>query len=316
MLPSGAGTSSIYFWHDSFLAECHSISLKPGRRGLNLPEALEVAKRLAREAGQVILNIRLSGADLQISMKQGWSDLPPSAVTVADLASSNLICSGLRRSYPEHGVVSEETIQEAPGLLPWWKQRYAWIIDPLDGTKEFIRGGDHFGVHIGLTEEGRAILGVNYYPTTDTLYWALEGEGAYKQEGSHLPNRLLLHSQATSHVPSPLASSDRNSKALYERIFGRTISVEEFSQFPYLGSTGLRLCTIADGSQSLYVSDGSKGGLWDVLSGNAILSEAGGYLTNWEGNPINYQQPEARLEKGFVACGSANLLRLIVSRLG
>ena len=275
---------------------------------------LEIAKDLARRAGQCILEFRLGKDTLQIQEKSN-NGLFISPVTAADLKSNEIICSGLQNTFPEYGILSEEAVA-SNSHEKWWAKKYAWIIDPLDGTEDFIRGGNDFGVHIGLTEEGVPVLGVNYYPATDIMYWAVKGEGAYKQSRHKPAERIFLHSSGDDPILSLRSKSDKMTKVIYELLLQKSISDEEFNlSCKYIGSAGLRLCAIAEGNYNLYVTRATRGGLWDFLSGDVILKEAGGFISDWQGHSIDYRNKNAQLIHGVVACGNHTLYKRLISLL-
>lgn len=269
----------------------------------HLNQELDIAKKLARSAGAGILEARVLGRELGVKKKKGDVGQEETYVTDVDLQASETICAGLRRAFPEHGILSEEEFQEG-----WWKPRYTWIIDPLDGTENFIFGGDEFGVHIGLTEEGRPVLGVNYYPVTDVLYWAVKGEGAHKETQGKSTKLPSLAFSADAPVLPLRSRSDPTTREIYEKLTHTKMTDEEFDKrFKYIASTGLRLCMMAEGVYNLLATTGVRGGLWDFLSGDVILTEAGGFISDWQGRPIDYRHPRARLSQGVVAAGSRHL---------
>src|SRR5947207_15926491 len=148
---------------------------------MKLDKELEVAIRLAREAGRVTLHYYSAPPDV------GWK-AEHEPVTVADTAANELIVAGLAAAFPDDGLLAEETPDTAARL----SHERLWVIDPLDGTKEFIKKNGEFSVMIGLALDGRASLGVVYQPTADRLFYATPAEGAYLVRGTGAPERLAV----------------------------------------------------------------------------------------------------------------------------
>jgi 3'(2'), 5'-bisphosphate nucleotidase len=158
---------------------------------MRLAREVLVAKTLARRAGKLLLAMQRKG-DLQTRYKPGAAP-----VTAADVAASELLCKGLRQEFSVDGILSEESNTEGSDQPEsWWRAERTWLIDPLDGTKGFIAGSRDFGVHIGLVEGAEPVLGVNYYPATDVLYFAVRGGGAYKEAANKPAVRLSCASAA------------------------------------------------------------------------------------------------------------------------
>lgn len=274
---------------------------------INLPEKIAssqwskemlVAFQAAKKAGNALLEIQRSGENLQIEQKVGFKNIL-SPVTIADNKANLIICSLLNAQFPEYGILSEESVPDenlTQAFSNWRTSEMTWIIDPLDGTKDFINKGKHYGIHIGLTQNGVPVLGLNYYPETDTYYFAAKDCGAYKQVG--------LASAQQFHIPSPtgkvvpILNTDVNETApIYQTLLGQELRKELFT---VIDSCGLRICSIAEGRCSLYISAGIRGGIWDYCSGDVIISEAGGSITDLSGAPINYRSETGRLTNGSI----------------
>lgn len=270
---------------------------------------LEIAVTLARQAGEAILETSVDRSALKILEKSREDGLPSTPVTNADFLANRIICKGLKTAFPNYVLLSEETYDWALDAT-WHEARHAWIVDPLDGTEEFIRGGKDFGIHIGLTIEGEPTLGVNYYPTTDVFYWAVRGQGAWKRQGVGEKIRLLPQCSNGEDVFLPLSSkSDLVANSILEKLLGSKYATG------YLGSTGLRLCAIAEGSYNVYLASARRAGLWDFLSGEVILREAGCLISDWEGIPVDYRRKDARLPRGVVVCRNRQIYDSMIAQL-
>ncbi len=273
---------------------------------------LSVGLQTAREAGNEILRIKHSGTDLQIQNKEGIYQIV-SPVTIADTRANEIICRTLITQFPTYGLLTEEAVDDEvllKAIERWQVSDLTWIIDPLDGTKAFIRNGTDYGVHIGLTLHGEPVLGINYYPETDTAYFAVKGCGAYKQVGN-LPAERVSVSHVLEEEIRPIGNSDPKETAhIYQELFGMKISN---GSLPNLDSCGWKICMISEGnSYNLYISSGIRGGIWDYCSGEVILCEAGGVISDLKGNPIDYRSDEGRNKEGLVICNDKALHEKVI----
>jgi 3'(2'),5'-bisphosphate nucleotidase len=244
---------------------------------------LGIASALAYEAGKVVLAHYRAGTSVEF--KAGGEP-----VTVADRTADAVIMAGLRDAFPADGQLSEESEEDRSRLE---KQR-VWIVDPLDGTKDFVKQTGEFAVQIALAVSGYPVLGVVYQPTEGTLFHAVQDRGAFQvvdgetsqlrvsEEGT--PARMCLVT-SRSH-PSPFVDRAR-----------RTLGISGAQQ---QGSVGLKVSTVAKGVCDLYLATAiSKE--WDICAPHALLLEAGGQLTNLCGEPIVYNRPDATECTGLIA---------------
>lgn len=231
----------------------------------------------AYAAGEIILEYKAKGFDVKMN-----ADKTP--VTSADIASNNIIQAKLkRRGYP---ILSEETMDDKARL----ESPAVWIVDPLDGTKAFIEGKDNFSVAIGLAIQNKAVIGVVYQPVTDTLYTGVVGNGAYKQAGKKI-EKLQVNGKGLdaiiTHGPAEV----------------RSVMNSRFSDIKCthdVGSAALYFSEIASGSRQAYILAYPQSGQWDTCAAEVILREAGGEITDMQGNRIAYNQPEVHLLQGCV----------------
>ncbi len=243
-------------------------------RRWQLKRELEVATSLARTAGIEVVRIR-NGGGLGIEMKPG--DEP---VTIADKTASELIVAGLRAAFPEDPIISEESPIPAGALA---SPRH-WFVDPIDGTKDFIRGSDGFSVMIGLVENGVPVLGVVHQPTLERTFFATPA-GAFVD---HAGERAVLRVSETRDVPAArlVASASHRSDDI-DRVKS-TLGINDETN---VGSVGVKLALIAMNVRDLYVNPWPKTKAWDTCAPQAILVGAGGRLTDLFGAPIDYTGP-------------------------
>jgi 3'(2'), 5'-bisphosphate nucleotidase len=237
---------------------------------LSYERELARAIELARTTGIEVM--RMQRGELQVEMKPG--DEP---VTVADRHASELIVAGLADSFPDDPIISEE-LAPAPGALG--SPRF-WLVDPIDGTKDFIRGEDGYSVMIGLVCNGVPTVGVVYQPAIDRLFYATPDGGFMTHEGQ--TTRLAV-STVTSSSELRLVASKSHRSSDIDRVKQELGIANEVN----LGSVGLKLCVIAAGMRDLYVNPAAKTKAWDTCAPEAILVAAGGRLSDVFGRAIDY----------------------------
>jgi 3'(2'), 5'-bisphosphate nucleotidase len=243
----------------------------------------KVALDLARQAGERIMGYYRTG----LPAEQKAGDEP---VTQADREADALISAGLRAAFPQDGMLTEESMDD-PGRFA---RRRVWIVDPLDGTTEFLAETGEFSVMIGLAEEGEPVLGVIYQPERDRLYWAVRGQGAY-EDTEHGAARLYVSS-----TRDPTAMCLTASRSHYSRVVERARQSLGIQTVERLGSVGLKVGLVAQGACDLYIAT-TISKEWDLCAPHALLEEAGGVLTSLCGDAIRYNKPEVTLCDGLVA---------------
>lgn len=252
-----------------------------------IPE-VRAACELAREAGALAVRIRGGGMEaLDVEQKAG--DEP---VTVADRAASELIVAELRRRFAGDVVVSEEEPADDARLTA----ERVWYVDPIDGTKDFIRGEDGFAVMIGLCVAARPVVGVVFQPTRDRIYYAAPGLGAWVDDPEVPPRRITVSSVREASAIR-LVSSRSHRGPINEQVRETLGVTDELA----VGSVGLKLGLIALGERDLYVNPWPKCKAWDTCAPEAILVAAGGMLTDTRGGAIRYDEAELRRTRGLVA---------------
>ena len=242
---------------------------------------------LAREAGDAILSV-YNGPDFDVEAKADDSPL-----TAADRASHRVIETGLGRLTPEIPLLSEEGRD-----IPYDERRHwdrFWLVDPLDGTKEFIKRNGEFTVNIALIEGGRPVWGVIVAPALETIYVGVVGHGAWMQRGGGSRQPLQVRAPASGQGHAVVKSRSHPSGELAE--FLETIQVED--SVP-VGSS-LKFCAVAEGRATLYPRFGPTME-WDTAAGQAIVEAAGGQvvLSSDTRQPLRYNK-ESLLNPFFIA---------------
>lgn len=254
-------------------------------------------KQLACEAGDVIMLIYQDPAHWNTEQKS--NDTP---VTAADLAAHKLLVQGLQQLTPGIPILSEEA------EIPDWQQRQDWsrywLLDPLDGTREFLSRNGEFTVNIALIEAGQAQFGMVYAPDSETLYWGSPSTGAWKSR--RLEPGLAIYSRSTEDNLTLLTSrrhSQHESDAI-RRLLPANATNSITTQC--LGSS-LKLCRIAEGQADLYLRL-SPTSEWDTAAGQAILEAAGGELLQLpELTRLPYNSKASLENPGFIASGQKRL---------
>ena len=245
---------------------------------------LEITKKIAREAGRILLEI-YSG-DHSVQWK-GYDD----PVTAADHAANQFIVAELKRHFPDDGILSEEATDDQTRLT---KTR-VWLVDPMDGTKQFIERIGEFAVMIGLAVEGEARLGVVYHPTAERMFYAASGLGAFVEEKW---TTKRLHVPATTDPAQMVAAMSRSHHNPKVDLICAQLGV---TQRIHHGSVGLKFGLLAEGRAHLYVHLSGRTNQWDTCGPEAILREAGGVITDRYGDPLRYNDPEIRNLNGIIA---------------
>jgi len=240
---------------------------------LKLPGFMEIAKEAAKKAGEAILEI-YNGADFGIEHKKDESPL-----TKADTAAHNIIVEKLAST--NLPVLSEEGAEISYEERSKWN--YFWMVDPLDGTKEFIKRNGEFTVNIALIKDGNPIMGVVYTPVKDELFFALQGSGAFKTLSSH--TETLLPSTNHSLISSRVVASRSHLNAETEDFLNRLINPEIVS----MGSS-LKFLALAEGAAEIYPRFAPTME-WDSAAAHAICQELGIEVLNIETKkPLEYNK--------------------------
>ena len=235
----------------------------------------------AREAGEAILEVVRRGFEVE-------SKRDASPVTEADRAAELIILAALARAAPGVPVIAEEEV--AAGRIPAHDETY-FLVDPLDGTKEFVRGGDDYTVNIGLIEGGTPKLGVVFAPATGRLHGGCLGSGAWLDEGR---GRLAISTRERGEAPTAVASKSHLNQATIDYLEAAVGKCDYVS----VGSS-LKFCIVAEGQADIYPR-AAPTSEWDTAAGHAVLLAAGGLVDGPDGEPLRYGK-RAFLNRAFVA---------------
>nr|WP_043458183.1 3'(2'),5'-bisphosphate nucleotidase CysQ [Azohydromonas australica] len=236
---------------------------------------LDAIARLTREAGALIMEVYAT--DFAV---RGKDDASP--VTEADEKAEALLLKGLAALYPDIPVVAEEAV--AAGGVPESVGDQFWLVDPLDGTKEFISRNGEFTVNVALVRDGQPVLGVVYTPALDRLFAGAQGLGAYvEQDGERRAIQVRAVPEAGLTVVGSRSHGD--AQAMEAFLNGRKVA-----EFRSAGSS-LKLCLVAAGEADLYPRLG-RTMEWDIAAGHAVLAAAGGTVRRVDnGAPLTYGKP-------------------------
>lgn len=262
-----------------------------------LPEVIQIA----RNASLAILEF-YQNKQFQVRTKQ---DLSP--ITEADLHANEIINTGLLKIDPKLPIISEEEPLIPYNLRSEWP--LYWLVDPLDGTQEFIRGTGEFSVNIALIEDNRPVLGVVVAPYLKHAYWAAKDGPAYFQS-QDMVQPEVIHTRSALTFPVKVALSRQNHRESPElqNLFHSLKDVEIL----YFGSA-LKICLVARGLVDLYPRF-SQTGEWDTAAGQCILEAAGGRLVDLQGESLCYNKRATPTNPGFLAIGSVELLPYVVDK--
>ncbi len=257
---------------------------------------LPTLKQLACDAGDVIMHIYQDPTHWNTQQK---SNNTP--VTAADLAAHKLLVEGLQQLTPDLPILSEEA------EIPDWQQRQHWprywLLDPLDGTREFLHRNGEFTVNIALIEAGQTQLGIVYAPDSETLYWGSPAIGAWKSQ--RLEAGTAIHTRSVEGTLT-LLTSRRHSQHESEAI-GQLLPADASNITTQCLGSSLKLCRIAEGQADLYLRL-SPTSEWDTAAGQAILEAAGGELLQLpELNTLSYNSKASLENPGFIASGQKRL---------
>ena len=253
---------------------------------MNLEELIEPVVALATEAGARILEVYAT--DFAVQEKDDASPL-----TKADLAAHKTIMSGLAELTPGMPVISEES-----GLPPFEERREwprYWLVDPLDGTKEFVNRNDEFTVNIALIDGGRPVLGVVRVPVKEKTYVGCEGYGAELREDGSDPRPIRVNNEAGT--PPRIVGSRSHRGASLDKWLER---LGDHELVP-MGSS-LKFCVVAEGGADVYPRLGPTSE-WDTGAAQAVVEQAGGQVLELDGRPLAYNRKADILNPWFIVVG-------------
>jgi myo-inositol-1(or 4)-monophosphatase len=257
---------------------------------MSFERELEVSLAAAREAAAIL-------REHYARDTKSWEKSEDNPVTAADLASDRAIARQLRAAFPKDALLSEETLSDPARL----QQRRVWIVDPMDGTKEFIQRIPEFGVSIALCEDGEPVVGVIANPVQETAIWATRGGGCFRDG-----RRAQVSGCKSLSAAVVIASRTEISRHQFDPFEGW------FKEIRPVGSIAWKLACIACGEGDLNISVAPKNE-WDVCAGDLLVREAGGAYLAFDGSRRRYNQADPLIGAGMAA-GRRELLEQFFAR--
>jgi 3'(2'), 5'-bisphosphate nucleotidase len=251
---------------------------------------VQLAIEVSQLAGAKILEHFLP----EIAVMRKGDETP---LTAADLAANRIIIEHLRAMDAALPVITEESCDIPLSERSRWPTY--WLVDPLDGTREFIKQHGEFSVNIALIHHGTPIIGVVHAPVLDTTYWASRGEGAWKQIGDDPPRQISVRTAPAERITVALGWAAKFSDRL-ERFLD---NLGVHSELRMGGA--LKSCLVAEGRADIYACLGPTGE-WDTAAAQCIVEEAGGKITDTRMNTLRYNTRESLLNPDFFAFGVSN----------
>ena len=248
---------------------------------------LEVAISTIKQAKEEILKIYYQGFNVSIKSDN-------SVVTNADLASENIIKEALIKNFPTYAILSEESSDNKERLT----NDYCWIVDPLDGTKDYVNKTNNFAINIALAYKKEIVLGVIAVPCRNIYYYAIKGQGAYKIENDEVSK--ITVSSRTSNLRMLTSQFFFNSNSDYE-------NNPEIESLTAIGSS-YKAGLIAEGKAEFCVKFDAHTKEWDTAPSEVIIREAGGVMTNMYGEESSYNRDNVYNMDGFIIANNVDVL--------
>jgi 3'(2'), 5'-bisphosphate nucleotidase len=252
---------------------------------MDLQKLIEPIVELATKAGDAILEVYATDFDVQAKDDE-------SPLTQADMASHRLIAAGLEALTPDLPVISEES--GLPDFAERSQWESYWLIDPLDGTKEFVNRNGEFTVNIAFIHQTRPIFGVVYVPVAGVTYMGCEGVGAERRDAV---GTTKIHVSTESESPVRVVGSRSHRGASLDAFLE---NLGEFEMHP-MGSS-LKFCRVAEGAADIYPRLGPTSE-WDTAAAQAVVEQAGGSVVMTDGKPLSYNEKSDILNPHFLVLG-------------
>ncbi len=247
----------------------------------------EMAVAIAKAAGGTILEYRVP----EIAVTQKDNNTP---LTEADLAANKYIVEQLDRIDPNIPVCTEETCEKQTDERKTW--RTYWLVDPLDGTREFLNQNGEFSVNIALVHNGKPVLGVVHAPVLEITYWATLGDGAWKQADGCEARKINVRQVTDDKITVAISWAKQLSPQLQKFLD----NLGEHSQLRMGGA--LKSCLVAEGRADVYPCFGPTGE-WDTAAAQCIVEEAGGKMVDTQLNALRYNTRDSLINPDFFAHG-------------
>ena len=256
----------------------------------DLKELLDPVIQIAYQAGKVIMEVYDAGFSVEHK-----SDHTP--VTEADMAANKVIVSSLKELTPHLPILTEEAKPTPYSQRKKW-ERY-WLIDPLDGTREFIKRNGEFTVNIALIDGDESVMGVVYAPVIGVLYYAAKGQGAFKQASINEPKEIHVREKCSGKT---VVACGRSHPTDEIKAFLENLGEHEIIR---VGSA-LKSCLVAEGKADLYARLGPTSE-WDTAAAQCVVEEAGGAITNTAMQRLRYNSKDDLLNPHFFVAGDVSI---------
>ena len=250
-------------------------------------QELKVALNAVNSVRELILDI-YNSADLGVEIKEDNSP-----VTKADKAADKKIREILSTAFPLYSLLTEESVDDKSRL----SNDYVWIVDPIDGTKDFVAKNDQFTVNIGLSYKHKAVLGVILIPVTGEIYYAVEGLGAYYLKDKNTAP-IGIHCNNKVQDVTTLVSNFHSNQTEMDMIKKHSDVIKHQKK---VGAT-IKGCLIARGDAEMSYRFSSNTKEWDTCAMQILVEEAGGYLLKFDGTPIRYNREDVYNKDGYIIC--------------
>lgn len=250
-------------------------------------QELKVALNAVNSVRELILDI-YNSADLGVEIKEDNSP-----VTKADKAADKKIREILSTAFPLYSLLTEESVDDKSRL----SNDYVWIVDPIDGTKDFVAKNDQFTVNIGLSYKHKAVLGVILIPVTGEIYYAVEGLGAYYLKDKNA-KPVRIHCNKKTQDVTTLVSNFHSNQTEMDMIKKHSDIIKHQKK---VGAT-IKGCLIAKGDAEMSYRFSSNTKEWDTCAMQILVEEAGGFLLKFDGTPIRYNREDVYNKDGYIIC--------------
>ena len=250
-------------------------------------QELKVALTAVNSVRELILDI-YNSSDLGVEIKEDNSP-----VTKADKAADKEIREILSTAFPLYSLLTEESIDDKARL----NNDYVWIVDPIDGTKDFVAKNDQFTVNIGLSYKHKAVLGVILIPVSGEIYYAVEGLGAYYLKDKNA-SPIRIHCNNKVQDVTTLVSNFHSNQTEMDMIKKHSDIIKHQKK---VGAT-IQGCLIAKGEAEMSYRFSSNTKEWDTCAMQILVEEAGGFLLKFDGTPIRYNREDVYNKDGYIIC--------------
>lgn len=253
----------------------------------NYKKEFEVALKAIKEASKVVMEIYHD--DFTINIKSDNSE-----VTNADISSENIIRNHLINNFPTYAILSEETTDSFDRL----DNDYCFIVDPLDGTKDFVNKTDNFAINIALSYKNEIVLGLISVPCRNLIYYAIKGQGAYKIENNEVIKINVSNKVKNITMLTSKFFSKGNSKYENHDLIDKMLSI----------GSSYKACLIAEGKAELCIKEDPHTKEWDTAPSEIIVKEAGGIMSNVYGEIMEYNRKDVYNHDGFLIANTKEIL--------